>query len=156
MTNTKYNYNDDLLSPERITTEINLRINHEYTMKQMKKKMKLSLPVAAFIEYLLDLFKFSFDGKNNIKGERGNKAVELYRRTFRPGTIGFTVPYASSIDLHPCPNYKAIEGRTFYLVRWELNIPGIDLRCHKPSNDCLLYTSPSPRDTDLSRMPSSA
>ena len=87
MTNTKYNYNDDLLSPERITTKINLCINHKYTMKQMKKKMKkLSLPVAAFIEYLLDLFKFSFDGKNNIKGERGNKAVEFYRRTFRPGS----------------------------------------------------------------------
>ena len=26
----------------------------------------------------------------------------------------------------------------------------------KEINDCLLYTSPSPRDTDLSRMPSSA
>ena len=26
----------------------------------------------------------------------------------------------------------------------------------RPSNDCLLYTSPSPRDGLLSRMPSSA
>ena len=127
MTNTNYNYDNDLLSPERISTEINLRIDHEYTMKQIKKKTKLSVPVAAFIEYLLDLFKFSFDGNNNIKGERGNKAVTFYRRTFRPGTIGFEVPYASSMDPRPCPHYKAIEGQMFYLVNWHLNIPGIDL-----------------------------
>ena len=55
---TEYNYTDDLLLPERITSEINLRLHHPYTMKQIKKKGKLSVPVAAFIEYLLDLFPF--------------------------------------------------------------------------------------------------
>ena len=29
-------------------------------------------------------------------------------------------------------------------------------QCGKPNNFCLLYTSPSPRDATLSRMPSSA
>ena len=45
------------------------------------------------------------------------------------------------------------------------DIPGIDAdcgggmscaTCHVYVNDCLLYTSPSPRDATLSRMPSSA
>ena len=39
-----YDYNEDLLSPERITSEINLRLHHPYTMKQIKKKGKLSVP----------------------------------------------------------------------------------------------------------------
>ena len=30
------------------------------------------------------------------------------------------------------------------------------IRVHSHSKDCLLYTSPSPRDTEVSRMPSSA
>ena len=33
---------------------------------------------------------------------------------------------------------------------------GLAKKVEKQSNNCLLYTSPSPRDTDLSRMPSSA
>ena len=59
-----------------------------------------------------------------------NNALIFYRRHFPPGTLGFKVPCASAIKPNPCPNYKAIEGRTFYLVRWELNIPDIELRCH--------------------------
>ena len=31
-----------------------------------------------------------------------------------------------------------------------------DERCFTPPEDCLLYTSPSPRDRQKSRMPSSA
>ena len=129
-----YDYNDDLLSPERITTEINLRMDHPYTIQRMKKKRMLSMPVSAFIEYLLDLFPFRFDKNNNMKGGKNKEAFKFYQRSFRPGTLSFKVPCASSIDPRPCPNYKAIEGRTFYLVNWHLNIPGIDLRCHKPSN----------------------
>ena len=41
-----------------------------------------------------------------------------------------------------------------------INIPMIDINVPLPTTEvvvaCLLYTSPSPRDTDLSRMPSSA
>ena len=33
---------------------------------------------------------------------------------------------------------------------------GMILGLLKPSSGCLLYTSPSPRDTEVSRMPSSA
>ena len=44
-----------------------------------------------------------------------------------------------------------------YLVTFEMTRPGIAEVCalHLP-NVCLLYTSPSPRDGLLSRMPSSA
>ena len=38
----------------------------------------------------------------------------------------------------------------------ELTIKDIMVKAHKPAKDCLLYTSPSPRDATLSRMPSSA
>ena len=34
--------------------------------------------------------------------------------------------------------------------------PDLEPVVRKTISDCLLYTSPSPRDTDLSRMPSSA
>ena len=36
------------------------------------------------------------------------------------------------------------------------NVIGITLKLYDNSKDCLLYTSPSPRDATLSRMPSSA
>ena len=42
------------------------------------------------------------------------------------------------------------------LRKEELNLDQESLRPWFPLNDCLLYTSPSPRDATLSRMPSSA
>lgn len=54
--NIDYNYYDDLLSTDRIRDEINLRMQHPFMKRQMVKKTKLSSPVAAFIEYLLDFF----------------------------------------------------------------------------------------------------
>ena len=41
------------------------------------------------------------------------------------------------------------------LVRWGAGHRGVDLAA-APGQSCLLYTSPSPRDGLLSRMPSSA
>ena len=35
-------------------------------------------------------------------------------------------------------------------------VGGVPITNHKTGNTCLLYTSPSPRDTERSRMPSSA
>ena len=44
------------------------------------------------------------------------------------------------------------------LAKQDLNIKGISTKSpnEKWENTCLLYTSPSPRDATLSRMPSSA
>ena len=41
------------------------------------------------------------------------------------------------------------------LLDWILEIPNFEGK-REDSSDCLLYTSPSPRDATLSRMPSSA
>ena len=65
-------------------------------------------------------------------------------------------------------NSKTIEvnnGLTVMEGAVQNNIPGIDAdcgggmacaTCHVYVEDCLLYTSPSPRDPKTSRMPSSA
>ena len=42
-----------------------------------------------------------------------------------------------------------------YYVVWKGNNPGV-YKSWEKCQDCLLYTSPSPRDDPLSRMPSSA
>ena len=39
---------------------------------------------------------------------------------------------------------------------WDPQKNIIDLKCFNDVDSCLLYTSPSPRDTEVSRMPSSA
>ena len=46
-------------------------------------------------------------------------------------------------------------GSSFYFIALDLSLkPGKELP--KEANGCLLYTSPSPRDVEESRMPSSA
>ena len=52
-------------------------------------------------------------------------------------------------------------GRTDCEVAWNVDLHGIKEPCafegvSGPLNGCLLYTSPSPRDRQKSRMPSSA
>ena len=48
------------------------------------------------------------------------------------------------------PYFPLLPGTTFYYVGEKDGIPNTNI------TDCLLYTSPSPRDGLLSRMPSSA
>ena len=54
------------------------------------------------------------------------------------------------------------EGETIGIVKKDgqaaVMMPADDelVRIHTENNNCLLYTSPSPRDATLSRMPSSA
>ena len=45
---------------------------------------------------------------------------------------------------------KLMQEKVIFVVR------GLELKLLKPARLCLLYTSPSPRDRSLSRMPSSA
>ena len=49
----------------------------------------------------------------------------------------------------------AEKGRP-YSDKMDLIIQNLSKAINDPSNACLLYTSPSPRDRSLSRMPSSA
>ena len=48
------------------------------------------------------------------------------------------------------------EGALMSVAEFHENHPGIGLKEYNQSGHCLLYTSPSPRDGLLSRMPSSA
>ena len=51
---------------------------------------------------------------------------------------------------------KRIAASSYPLVAMTQSIAGEDYEVWMPSKACLLYTSPSPRDSTLSRMPSSA
>ena len=48
---------------------------------------------------------------------------------------------------------KTVDGLQDYVVTAMYNVTGVD---GEFSSSCLLYTSPSPRDREKSRMPSSA
>ena len=55
-------------------------------------------------------------------------------------------------------NLHIVYARFGYLtmVRWSVNFGGLNILLRRSFRNCLLYTSPSPRDGLLSRMPSSA
>ena len=61
-----------------------------------------------------------------------------------------------------CPNEAISEGDDIYVIDWEHCTECVgwyeEAQCVEvcPVDCCLLYTSPSPRDRSLSRMPSSA
>ena len=67
----------------------------------------------------------------------------------------FTLPKNSQVKKgkHFPAAAGATNVRTFKVYRWS---PDDDQNPHTDTYDCLLYTSPSPRDGLLSRMPSSA
>ena len=56
------------------------------------------------------------------------KNYETYKKQFPPGTLGSTFPRDDKTR-QPDPYYSQLEGRTIYFVRWELNVPGIHLKC---------------------------
>ena len=60
---------------------------------------------------------------------------------------------ASGIGRALCEEFFASEVQSIVCV--DMNIEGAE-ETAKNVNGCLLYTSPSPRDATLSRMPSSA
>ena len=70
-----------------------------------------------------------------------------------PKTEVDTVPALSDVYITMLPggDYRETADKAVELVKKGFNpVP------HFPARSCLLYTSPSPRDTALSRMPSSA
>ena len=64
-----------------------------------------------------------------------------------------------SVEVMPGFKGRIIHGSDFTWVYWEIE-KGASLKEHNHVNEqlmhCLLYTSPSPRDVEESRMPSSA
>ena len=80
-------------------------------------------------------------GKNSVVGNRTGHDLESHMRTDDGESVGYEFP---------------IEIRRFV----EDPVPVLRFHCSGhitgDDNTCLLYTSPSPRDGLLSRMPSSA
>ena len=81
---------------------------------------------------------------------------------------GFTYIISAKRPYYPCSTgqpiyYRRLQHGERYLVyftadppKFVSNLPGLPSKWHPPPNICLLYTSPSPRDVEESRMPSSA
>ena len=105
----------------------------------------------------------------NLERRRGNieEVHALYKHCIKEAkTVSvaseLSIKYARFLRLSPAPvNYDsdgAIEVIEQALVRDERNaklyLQLLDIYMH--TRPCLLYTSPSPRDATLSRMPSSA
>ena len=124
---------DDALTPKVIVKNVNLLLK---TPTPMMRKASDHIPpqVAAFIQYVFKLFPFKFKGGTidiMAKDGRGagGKLLKFYRKHFPPGTVGFTIP-RSDETTKPDPNYQVLEGRTIYIVQWELNIPrGAEFQC---------------------------
>ena len=71
--------------------------------------------------------------------------------------IGAMLPYAFSAFTMKAVGDAAIEMMNFIIKDYEAGDKKREAgEEHTPDYDCLLYTSPSPRDATLSRMPSSA
>ena len=54
------------------------------------------------------------------------------------------------------PNNNGNNQHSIVGKKWSGYVPNFGDRIFELNNDCLLYTSPSPRDVEESRMPSSA
>ena len=87
--------------------------------------------IGAAIEALLEVQTTRCKKGTNelqLKTAIPRKNYEIYKKQFLPGTLGFTFPRDDKTK-EPDPYYSQLEGRTIYCVRWELNVPGIHLKC---------------------------
>ena len=78
------------------------------------------------------------------------KIIKLYFIVF---CTLFILPY-SAVMAYEEANYEVISKNEVYEIRKYSNRLAVETMTS--GIDCLLYTSPSPRDVHLSRMPSSA
>ena len=91
----------------------------------------------------------------------GGQGVVTASHIFSTGVINAggestIVPfYGSEKRMAPVESYVRISDEPIYEIG-EITFPHIIMIFHPQVITCLLYTSPSPRDRSLSRMPSSA
>ncbi|CAJ1917928.1 unnamed protein product [Cylindrotheca closterium] len=126
---------EDQLSPFSVQA-LKERINRLMANCSVGMTNSSSVPkvIGAAIDALLETHKSITCGTEDnvlkIKDKRGKSYWEHqnYQRQFPPGTLGFTFPRDDKTK-SPDHNYSQLEGVTIYLVRWELNLPGIQLIC---------------------------
>jgi len=124
----------ETLSAGRIRDEVRKRMNDPNTSRAMKKSNNKPADICALFDYMLSMLPRNyFRGTNKVMATTGTdaeKRLNGYRKFFPPGTISFTV-LPSDKSKPPDPYYQVLEGRKIYIVRWELNFPGEDLKCFK-------------------------
>lgn len=109
-----------------------LMANPSHAMKMDSKNVPKV--ISAAIEALLQTHTIKCESGTNIlklkdpRSKAATRDLPTYKGAFPPGTLGFTFPRDDKTQ-QPDPNYSQLEGVTIYLVRWELNIPGIHLQC---------------------------
>ena len=85
--------------------------------------------------------------KNNIETLQNIESLEVYR---------WLISLGKKLDNDPLSKEKRVEKNRVKRCQFDLFVDWEDNKFKAWSNACLLYTSPSPRDGLLSRMPSSA
>ena len=138
-------HNDDVVESVKYATTCHIAVANNNIVVEWNTRSE-SLP--SLSNGLLRFIVREFD-----LAAQPNKSVTLYTQYKRNGT---------TFRCHPC--YRG--GEPWYdwmmLMYTDDNYPNQALSCPARlmavvvDNDCLLYTSPSPRDATLSRMPSSA
>lgn len=101
------------------------------TAPMLNNKNSVPMVIGAAIETLLDIQNVKSAAKTNelqLKTAPPRKKFGVYQKQFPPGTIGFTFPRDDKTK-QPDHYYSQVEGKTIYLVGWELNVPGIFLKC---------------------------
>ena len=118
-------------SIDQLKERINHYMKNPRSGTMLNDSNSVPMVIGAAIETLLETQMIKCKKGSNelqIKTAAPQKLYDIYRNQFPPGTLGFTFPRDDKMK-KPDHYYSQLEGRTIYLVRWELNVPGILLKC---------------------------
>ena len=104
-----------------------------------------------------DIVPYQFDGLD-LTGRAVDPSIRAYEGSIKIIALGARVTTIKVlVDRSPFPGGTVIGGLWIGEVDYRATATGIRVPGNIGGNrDCLLYTSPSPRDRTRSRMPSSA
>jgi hypothetical protein len=101
--------------------------------KQPSRKVTCPPPIIMIAKYLRDNCippRMSTDTNDCPITPQSVQAMTNYSSIFPTGNLEFIVPKEAKTET-PSPYYHSIEGHKLLFVFWELNYPGINLRCTK-------------------------
>ena len=111
-----------------------------------------------FVQQMLDMVSHDVGGvkKETPETDEANQAAAAENYVAKK-TVGTFIDLAGMSMMHVSPlTVLAIVSDVAHGSTYYLNELATELKSQGVINDCLLYTSPSPRDRTRSRMPSSA
>ena len=95
-------------------------------------------------------------GETDALERAGRQPASIYQNSVMYTTLSPCSMCSGAILLYGIPRVVVGENRTFVGEEELLRSRGVEVTVVDDQTCCLLYTSPSPRDATLSRMPSSA